>query len=60
MECKSRDATIRWKPTGDNRAPILHYSIDYNTSFSPDSWEKESDDVPATDTAYTVSDEVLN
>lgn len=54
VECKSRDATIRWKPTGDNRAPILHYSIDYNTSFSPDSWEKESDDVPATDTAYTV------
>ncbi len=24
---------------GDNRAPILTYKIQYNTSFTPDTWE---------------------
>jgi len=40
---------------GDNRSPILHYTIQYNTSFTPDTWEIASKDVPATETAYTVS-----
>lgn len=55
VQCNKRDATIRWKSMGDNRAPILRYSIDYNTSFTPESWEKANDNVPAADTTYTVS-----
>lgn len=36
--CNSLDAAISWEPLGDNRAPILHYTIQYNTSFTPDTW----------------------
>lgn len=39
---------------GDNRAPILRYRIEFNTSFTPDTWEIAYDNVPATDQTYTV------
>ena len=35
----NQDATVVWLPMGDNRAPILTYKIQYNTSFTPDTWE---------------------
>nr|CAD7598606.1 unnamed protein product [Timema genevievae] len=54
ITCNKRDANIKWSPMGDNRAPILHYIIQYNTSFTPDSWEDAYDNVPATDMTYTV------
>nr|CAD7257229.1 unnamed protein product [Timema shepardi] len=54
ITCNKRDANIKWLPMGDNRAPILHYIIQYNTSFTPDSWEDAYDNVPATDMTYTV------
>lgn len=40
---------------GDNRAPILGYIIQYNTSFTPDTWENAFDSVPATSTQFNVS-----
>ena len=55
IDCRTHDASIRWKAEGDNRAPILHYTIQFNTSFTPDSWEIASKDVPATESSYTVS-----
>lgn len=55
IRCNVQDAAISWEPQGDNRAPILHYTIQYNTSFTPDSWEVAFDKVPATDFTYTVS-----
>ena len=39
VDCNSKDADVVWKPRGDNRAPILSYKIQYNTSFTPDTWE---------------------
>ena len=39
VECQAKDATVVWQPMGDNRAPILTYKIQYNTSFTPDTWE---------------------
>jgi hypothetical protein len=39
VECNSKDAVVVWEPRGDNRAPILTYKIQYNTSFIPDTWE---------------------
>ena len=39
VDCNSKDATVVWQPMGDNRAPILTYKIQYNTSFTPDTWE---------------------
>jgi len=39
VECQAKDATVVWLPMGDNRAPILTYKIQYNTSFTPDTWE---------------------
>lgn len=49
------DASVRWEPTGDNRAPILSYTIQYNTSFTPDIWEVAFDNVPATEQTYSVA-----
>lgn len=39
VDCNSKDADVVWEPMGDNRAPILSYKIQYNTSFIPDTWE---------------------
>ncbi|XP_017782809.1 PREDICTED: neuroglian isoform X2 [Nicrophorus vespilloides] len=52
--CKKKDATIQWMPMGDNRAPILHYTLQYNTSFTPDTWVNAYDFIPAADTTYNV------
>lgn len=54
LRCNSREAVISWEPLGDNRAPILHYTIQYNTSFTPDIWTDAYEKVPATDFTYTV------
>lgn len=54
LSCGSRQSTISWKPQGDNRAPILHYTIQYNTSFTPDIWSTAFEKVPATDFTYNV------
>lgn len=54
VTCHKKDATINWFPLGDNRAPILHYTIQYNTSFTPDVWEVAYDSVPAVDMSYNV------
>ena len=55
VSCNKRDASIHWEPMGDNRAPILRYTIQFNTSFTPDTWEIAYDSIPATDMTYTVS-----
>ncbi|KAH9364561.1 hypothetical protein HPB48_021047 [Haemaphysalis longicornis] len=55
VECDSLMALVEWKPTGDRRAPILSYSIQYNTSFSPDTWEDAFVNIPAPDTKFKVS-----
>ena len=39
VECNSKDASVVWVPRGDNRAPILTYKIQYNTTFLSDTWE---------------------
>ncbi|XP_031628790.1 neuroglian-like isoform X2 [Contarinia nasturtii] len=54
ISCHAREAFISWKPLGDNRAPILYYTIQYNTSFTPDIWTVAYDKVPSTDFTYNV------
>ncbi|XP_048489016.1 neuroglian isoform X2 [Plutella xylostella] len=54
IECFEKVATLRWSPKGDNRAPILRFSIQYNTTFTPDTWDIANDNVPAIDTSWTV------
>ncbi|XP_012258678.2 neuroglian isoform X2 [Athalia rosae] len=54
VRCLSDEASVRWAPMGDNRAPILRYTIQSNTSFTPDTWEVAYDNVPATDQTYNV------
>ncbi|KAK8743667.1 hypothetical protein OTU49_001198 [Cherax quadricarinatus] len=53
--CNDRDASFEWQPMGDNRAPILGYVIQYNTSFIPDTWENAYDSVPATSTRFNIN-----
>nr|XP_037271321.1 neuroglian-like [Rhipicephalus microplus] len=55
IDCDGLMALVEWKPTGDRRAPILSYSIQYNTSFSPDTWEDAFVNIPAPDTKFKVS-----
>lgn len=37
------NAKVEWRPNGDNRAPILGHTIQYNTSFTPDTWVDASE-----------------
>lgn len=55
VECKAAVATLGWTPMGDNRAPILNYIVQYNTSFTPDSWDVALPSVSASDSRCTVS-----
>jgi neuronal cell adhesion protein len=55
VECHAKDATIKWKSMGDNRAPISHYIIEYNTTFTPETWTDTYNSVPATDMSFNVS-----
>lgn len=52
--CNDRDVVIQWQSTGDNHSPILHYTIEYNTSFAPNTWSIASSDIPASNQMYTV------
>jgi len=52
--CNKRNAVVKWRPNGDNRAPILRYTIEYNTSFNPDTWLVASNNVPASSPTYIV------
>jgi neuronal cell adhesion protein len=54
VECHAKDATIKWKSMGDNRAPISHYIIEYNTTFTPETWTDTYNSVPATDMSFNV------
>uniref|UniRef100_U5EU82 Putative neuronal cell adhesion molecule n=1 Tax=Corethrella appendiculata TaxID=1370023 RepID=U5EU82_9DIPT len=54
IECHQHSATISWEPKGDNRSPILYYTIQYNTTFTPDTWEVAYEKVPATEFRYSV------
>ncbi|XP_014258139.1 neuroglian isoform X2 [Cimex lectularius] len=54
IRCNKMEANIEWKPMGDNRSPILRYIIEYNTTFTPDVWEKAYENVPSTDKTYKV------
>lgn len=54
VTCMSTEANVQWIPMGDNRAPILHYTIQHNTSFTPDTWEIARDHVAATEQRYQV------
>ncbi|GAB6021405.1 hypothetical protein CHUAL_004014 [Chamberlinius hualienensis] len=55
VECHQKTALIAWQQMGDNRAPILSSVIQYNTSFTPDTWEVAFDTVPASALKFEVS-----
>lgn len=52
--CHEKDASIKWQSQGDNRAPISHFIIEYNTGFTPETWSNAADNIPATDMSYNV------
>lgn len=54
ITCNAHDASISWEPKGDNRSPILYFIIQYNTSFTPETWGDAAKHVPATDFSYTI------
>ncbi|KAL3290227.1 hypothetical protein HHI36_023584 [Cryptolaemus montrouzieri] len=54
LKCNAKDATIGWISMGDNRTPIIHYIIQYNTSFTPDTWEDYSAEIPAAEMSFTI------
>ncbi|KAH8344677.1 hypothetical protein KR067_003077 [Drosophila pandora] len=54
ITCQADKAEISWEPQGDNRSPILHYTIQFNTSFTPASWDAAYEKVPNTDFSFVV------
>jgi len=52
--CNNRNAVVKWKSMGDNRARIIRYTVEYNTSFDPGTWLVASDDVPASNLEFIV------
>ncbi|KAF0760773.1 neuroglian-like isoform X1 [Aphis craccivora] len=52
ITCNKINAVVKWQPNGDNRAPILRYIIEYNTSFEPGTWLVASNDIPASDLKF--------
>ncbi|XP_025205717.1 neuroglian-like isoform X1 [Melanaphis sacchari] len=54
ITCNKINAVVQWQPNGDNRAPILRYTVEYNTSFEPGTWLVASDNIPATDLKFIV------
>lgn len=54
IQCMQNKAAITWSPRGDNRSPILHYTIQYNTSFTPASWDIAFEKVPSTELSFVV------
>lgn len=54
VSCHTKDASINWTPMGDNRAPILYFKIQYNTSFTPEEWKDAFSHVPAAAKTFNV------
>lgn len=55
VNCGIQEANILWHPADVNNAPILYYTIEYNTSIMPDIWNVAGEKVPATDSSWTIS-----
>lgn len=36
--CRETQADIRWVKGIENNAPVIHFIVQYNTSFNPDQW----------------------
>lgn len=45
---------VIWRSIGNNWPLILYYSIEYNTSFAPDTWSVASKYVPSTAKTFVV------
>ena len=45
--CGQRSARTTWVPNGDNRAPILTYTLQTSTSFEKGSWTDVGEEMPA-------------
>lgn len=54
ITCQRYTALIDWKPMGDNRSPITSYTIQYNTSFTPNIWD-DALSVPGVDNRHSLS-----
>ncbi|GAB6022659.1 hypothetical protein CHUAL_006750 [Chamberlinius hualienensis] len=55
IDCLEKTALITWQQMGDNRAPILGSIIQYNVSFTPDTWTAAFNTVPAGDLKFELS-----
>lgn len=54
ISCNKRNAVLKWRPNGDNRAPILRYTVEYITSFEPGVWSVASDNVPPSNPTFRI------
>lgn len=45
VTCGVDYAKVPWIPMGDNRSPITRFTVQYNTSFTPDTWEIAEDNI---------------
>ncbi|KAG1714169.1 Neuroglian [Nymphon striatum] len=55
VDCDGLTAMVKWRPNGDNRASINNFIIEYNTSFTPDTWVSAFSTIPSTDSKFKIS-----
>lgn len=55
QSCMATVAEIAWSPGASNNAPILYFSLQYNTSFNPNKWYIGATNISATRHTGSVS-----
>lgn len=53
IQCNNLLAKVEWVSTGDRRAPILYYRIQYKTDFQ-ETWEYNANEIPVPENSITV------
>ncbi len=47
-------AVVEWHPMVEQKEPILYFIVEYNTSFTPGTWEVDPNRIPADDLSLRV------
>ncbi len=55
VTCRRYRAVVEWHPMVEQRAPILYFIVEYNTSFTPDIWVIDYNFIPADDLSFQVN-----
>ena len=57
MDCRNQQGftEIKWQPGKENYAPILNFIIQFNTSFTPDTWIDIANNISQNERSKTLT-----